>query len=363
MKVHDSVVYMPIKYHNAKDENGNIVNIVGAVRGKDYVCLGCGNTLRAKLGNGGREPHFFHMHNVECSHETYLHEYAKKYIKHLFDTREHFYVHYEVKVKCCRYDECGYRISAQQNEHDMDCCCSEVKSIDLKEYYTTCALEKEYDGFIPDILLSNDSKEGRKPVFIEIAITHFSTDEKIESGNKIIEVAIPRDYETDDLGDLSVLNESAIAKDKNNIQISFKNFERESLSKEPLEKHPLSVFFINESNRAKIKTLEKACAEYGNKKIIPQSKYEICLAKPYSEEIYDYGVARACLDGFELRECVVCYYYRKDTKDNFWPHKCGLKKMIHGRTQALQCDGFRYCEMKAKKLLTENNLSPNKTIQ
>ena len=50
---------MPIKYHNAKDENGNIVNIVSAVRGKDYVCLGCGNTLRAKLGNGAGSLIFF----------------------------------------------------------------------------------------------------------------------------------------------------------------------------------------------------------------------------------------------------------------------------------------------------------------
>lgn len=303
------------------------------------------------------------MHNVECSHETYLHEYAKKYIKQLFDTRDHFYVHYKIELKCCRYDDCGYRIIAQQEGRIINCCGSEMKAVDLKEYYTTCELEKEYHGFIPDILLTNDGKEDRMPIFIEIAITHFSTDEKIESGNKIIEVAIPRDYETDDSGDLSVLNESATVKDKNNIQISFKNFKRESLSKEPLEKYPLSVFFIDEFNRAEIKTLEKACAEYGNKKIIPQSKYEICLTKPYSEEIYNYGVARACLDGFELRECVVCHYYWKDTKDRFWPHKCSLKKMILGITQALQCDSFRYCEMKAKELLTENALLPNKTIQ
>ena len=354
---------MPIKYHNAKDEDDNIVNIDSAVRGKDYVCLGCGNILRAKLGNGGREPHFFHKQNVDCNHETYLHEYAKKYIKHLFDTREHFYVQYEVKLKCCLYDECGYRISAQQKAYDMDCCRSEVKAIDLKEYYTTCELEKEYDGFIPDILLTNDSKEDRKPVFIEIAITHFSTDDKIESGNRIIEIAIPRDYGTDDLGVLSVLKETVTEKDEKDIHISFRNFKREFQSEEPLNKHSLTVFFINEFNRAQTEKLEKSCSEYSKEKIIPQSRYEIHSAEPYSEKIYDYGVARACLDGFEILECVVCHYYWKDTKDNFWPHKCGLKKMIHGRTQALQCDGFRYCEMKAKELLMENTISPNKTIQ
>lgn len=352
---------MPIRYHNAKDEDGNIVNIDSAVRGKDYICLGCSNILRAKLGNGGREPHFFHKQNVDCNHETYLHEYAKRYIKHVFDTCEHFYVQYEVRWKCCMYDECKYRISAQQKAHNIDCCRSDVNKIDLKEYYTTCELEKEYNGFIPDILLTNDSKKDRKPVFIEIAITHFSTDNKIESGNRIIEIAIPRDYRTDDLGVLSVLKETEMKKDK--IHISFKNFKREIQSEEPMNKHSLTVIFIDEFNRAQSKELENSCSEYSKEKIIPQSRYEFHSAEPSSEKILDYGVARASLDGFEILECVVCHYYWKDMKDNFWPHRCGLEKKIHNRAQALQCANFRYCEMKAKELLTENTISANKTTQ
>ncbi|MCR5445180.1 MAG: hypothetical protein K6E96_05820 [Bacteroidales bacterium] len=169
----------------------------------------------------------------------------------------------------------------------------------------------------------------------------------------MIEITIPKDYETDNLSSLSVLQETSLEKDNKKIHISFYNFKRELPSDEPLDKYSFSVFLINEFDRAEMHPMEASCSKYQYSSLFPSSKYEIHLTESYSEKIYNHCVARACLDGYVQRECIVCHYYWRDERDHFWPHKCGLRKMIHGQTYALRCNNFRYCEMKALELLNE----------
>lgn len=70
-----------VKFHNATDSEGNIINIADVKKGhraKQYYCVGCGKDMSAVLGEK-REHHFRHKEAV-CSWESYLHKLGKKFL-------------------------------------------------------------------------------------------------------------------------------------------------------------------------------------------------------------------------------------------------------------------------------------------
>ena len=143
-----------------------------------FTCIGCGHEMSAALGDV-REHYFRHKNNENCSHETYLHNYAKRRIKEKFDTDNNFYIYYKAMNSCEQYNTCRLhrckRLFLQQ--------------IDLKEYFDTCEIEKFCDGFIPDVLLTHSAFPKRK-IFIEIHVYSPCSQKKLASGYKIIEIDI-----------------------------------------------------------------------------------------------------------------------------------------------------------------------------
>lgn len=70
--------------------------------------------------------------------------------------------------------------------------CHEWKldTFDLKQFYDTCIEEQSVDDYIADLLLTSSEKPNREPVLIDIQVSHKSTDQKLQSGQRIIEIRI-----------------------------------------------------------------------------------------------------------------------------------------------------------------------------
>ena len=151
---------------------------------------------------GKFQKHFHHLTKDKISEETYLHETAKlvfrdSYKQALLD-HEPFQLEYEYNATCNRlYEETGIKCELG----------SRTDKFDLTRVYGTCFLEKGYDGFQPDIRLS--SKENMSEnIFIEIAVTHEFSAEKLKSGHKLIEIKIRNEADIKALRNrcISVLN-------------------------------------------------------------------------------------------------------------------------------------------------------------
>lgn len=178
-------------YSYAKDNKSNLVSINNAIKGGEYFCINCGARLITKMGKI-RRPHFAHKVNSKhCSYETYLHKLAKYMIANRFNNSDHFYIYLQSK-RMCSIEKCpiNYREPCTWNFN---------QKFDLKEFYNKCDIEIKYNGFIADLLLYNSNIPQREPIFIEIWVTHKSSDEKINSGNRIIEIKI---YDETDINNI-----------------------------------------------------------------------------------------------------------------------------------------------------------------
>ena len=173
-----------IRYSYCLDENGELI-CIGEVTKEDrkvhkYKCLCCGREMIAKLGNGGKCPHFAHDKGYSCNSETYLHKLAKIKIK------ENFYKHHNLIVRikgyfmCCEGDYCK-----MFNEY----LCNDryIEPLNLCDYYDTCEEEKGVNGVVADLLLTKSNNPNLAPVLVEIYVTHRCTEEKIYKGLRIFE--------------------------------------------------------------------------------------------------------------------------------------------------------------------------------
>ncbi|RED48804.1 competence protein CoiA family protein [Seonamhaeicola aphaedonensis] len=133
-----------------------LVHISQVVSGKacNCVCPYCKSALVARKGKI-KQHHFAHYHAEECegAYESMLHLLAKEIIE-----AEKRFVIPALKV----YDH-QHRISVVLTKS----CEVEVDSVEL---------EVSFGNFRPDIVLNI----GNKKVFVEIAVTHFVDDEKLE---------------------------------------------------------------------------------------------------------------------------------------------------------------------------------------
>ncbi|MDO2952641.1 hypothetical protein M8826_11065, partial [Aeromonas simiae] len=63
------------------------------------------------------------------------------------------------------------------------------KTFDLTDYFHSIKMEKRDGHFIPDLTLCSTTRTAEK-IYIEIAVTHFMSEEKEYSGAKIIEIPL-----------------------------------------------------------------------------------------------------------------------------------------------------------------------------
>lgn len=177
----------PIQYPYAVNEDNNLVFIRDVVKehryDHEYHCPYCGREMLPRLGTKKR--HFFaHKSGESCDREHYIHSVAESLLKEKWEGDEPFAVSYKVKSTCANIESCLFG-----KQFNVNCVKEEFKTVNLKELYTQCLIEKKVEDFIPDLCLIDESGYN-EPLFIEIWNTHPNSDKKNSSGYRIIELRI-----------------------------------------------------------------------------------------------------------------------------------------------------------------------------
>lgn len=298
-----------ITFHNAKDMDDRIVHINDVTKenkSNHYYCIGCGGEMSAVLGNK-REHHFRHK-EAHCSWESYLHKLGKLRLKQLFDTQESFKIKYIAKYHCEKADDCKLPYVNKCNIFDFN-------EVDLKRYFDTCEEEVTYKGFRADLMLSSKEHPERKPIFLEISVTHDCEPQKRASGIRIIELKITNENDVwrplkEDYHFLKrELEEQHPYQERNLPPIRFYNFKRY------LEKlTPLDRFWIEKDKdgilRGYVEKGNLSCRDIDtNHK--EHSIYEVTVRsgekiKNKELSLYTFGFLKAIRAGIKIKHCGIC---------------------------------------------------------
>ena len=176
-----------ITYQYAKSDDGtskdiNDVSIEYRSQHK-FTCFGCGCRMIARLKNDIKERHFAHYKEGMCSRETYLHQLGKEMFVELFEFNRQHNIPLSVEFfqrRICNIKDCPLGVSNPCEE-----------SIDSAKFfllpnYPICLVEQfdKETGLRPDILLTNEKGE---KVYVEIVVTHETTQKKYDTGIPIVE--------------------------------------------------------------------------------------------------------------------------------------------------------------------------------
>jgi hypothetical protein len=277
-----------------------------------FFCIGCGAEMEAVLGEI-KQHHFRHKNKGDCNPETYYHRLAKRILKYRFDSQPQFIVKYYVRNECPKSSECELR----ERHNWKDCSGIVLKTIDLKEYYDTCEEEASYNGFRADLLLTHREHPERKPVFLEISVTHDCEQPKINSKIRIIEIKVQSEI---DVFREIVENEGEFVEEIKNTKLNenkippvrFYNFKRKSEAS-----HHLSRFYLYQRDKEIYHGVCKSNAvvcQNANTEHEKNACFEVMISenkipqKQYGN-LYVLGMALAYKQGFGVKSCVLCAHY------------------------------------------------------
>lgn len=214
------MVKKEVQYPYAYDEENHLVCIDDVVRENrhdhSYHCPNCGHSMLPRLGDHNAHC-FAHSENQKCGVESYIHSTAKLILSERFNNKETpLKIALSPQRRCRQYDTCPL---VQQ----YDCKYSyKEETYNLTEYYGQAPEIEvdilETDGethFRPDVLLRSSNLK-RQDIFIEVFYKHRSSNKKIESGHRIIEIRIRS------LEDLKALEVSECLKESEDVH--FYNF-------------------------------------------------------------------------------------------------------------------------------------------
>lgn len=181
------------KYLHALNDSGDIVHVNNAIKGQHYRCPNCGDEML--FSKGDKVIPYFRHKNVQCSYESYLHKIAKLRIKEWFDNSESIMIKYRQKAICEHSDKCSLC--------SFDDACTienyDYADYDLKRSFDCCEMERRTaEGYVADLLLTS-STNPKNIMLIEIHVKHLCTEEKVTSGNKIIEFDIENEEDIDNI--------------------------------------------------------------------------------------------------------------------------------------------------------------------
>ena len=325
-----------VRYSYALDEDGNLVHISSLTeenrREHRYFCLGCGAEMIPRLGKV-RVKHFAHARGTEaCGGETYLHSLAKRRFREIFTSSDKYEIEYGRYCHCSRSGNCVFEIP--------EACIAEVpETFDLKKFYDTCEEEVQHDGFIADLLLADSTGKYMSPVMVEILVTHECTEQKKDSGNRIIEIRISSEDDIEALATCHLTESSSVR---------FHGFNRTSSSTIDGGMRYVQRFVLFRSGAAFVPGLDdfQTCDKF-DEKFSQKSVFEMALESDYLGEIntYDCGLVKAMDEGYQPRNCILCRYY-KSYADSFdmQPFCCMYKNYgtprNPGQKDAAQCQYF-----------------------
>ncbi len=299
-----------VQFLFANDVNGSLVDIskVTSDNREQYFCPSCGMEMSAVLGNK-REHHYRHKGD-SCSYESYLHKISKLLVKQRFDGKSSFEIAYFVTKECPKSD-CPLRTAVCANRARV------LHKVNLKERYNCCEIEGSHAGFRADVKLFNSDKPEIKPLFIEIAVSHECTPEKLSSGIPIIEIKVANEEDAlRPLVEQDATSYNQADPYRHLLQpmsetVKFYNFER-NISPDKT----LSRFIIYKGRdgylRGGVEKDYAPCTMVGNR-----NENALCEIQFVSSDIHRenrfpilyFGMFKLVDEGIEIKNCRICKHF------------------------------------------------------
>lgn len=316
--------------HFALDINNNIVDIrnTSFVEEQNFFCPYCHKEMITKRGNI-RQWHFAHKTD-KCSYDKYLHTIAELMIKDWFYKKESIMLHMNTLCKCKDYDSCIF--------FDKEACIKPDKGkFNLKKYYSKCIQEHRYGEFVPDLYCESE-KYPKSPIFIEILVTHECSQEKKDSGIRIIELKIQSE---DDI--LKIVNSSCLIEGEN---VRLYNFIRKDNFADDYAQS-FQKYILHSTLRSYVDREFYTCRNYNHHR---KGIYEISI--PYDDcslyfinsgGFYKVGKAKAYIDGYLKKDCQLCKWHSTDMMGLSFCilyKKCGNPKYCD-ENDSQKCSMFR----------------------
>jgi len=340
-----------IKYRYALDIRENLIDILNLERSTldksvKFFSIDFKQELIPRLGEI-RAKHFSHKSDVTISgsNETYLHALGKKvffeeYSKCLIN-KTSYNIRYYTRKYCNRL----------QNEFNTICELEpESKIFDLTKYYKEIIIEKKNGEFIPDLLLRNPNT--KQIIYIEIAVTHNSSDKKKNSGHRIIEFSIKEENDIQQMIDFGKNGYSEIA--------DYYNFKQKKEIGAFCTKgnciQEFNFFSILENGKCNLVILKEneiplAIEKYKKNSIwnlIESYDYkffeQIYSAKKIHSDLFFNYIARAYTQRKNVRNCYICRYHARNSS---WEYRtknpifCKFQKIECHSDEAITCKYYR----------------------
>lgn len=311
------------------DRVGHLINAEEAIKGDKYYCPCCGDIMIPRQGKI-RRWHFAHKsgsHN--CSYESYLHKIAKKRIKECFDTSFHFWIKINQHA-VCNMGKCPI------GKYQL-CYWNKISCYDIRKYYDKCEEEVTIGAFRADLLLTNN--KNIHPILIEICVSHESSNKKIGSDYRIIEIFIESENDIDFITSNAMFCESGIS-GNGLVKTIFYNFKRTNhITPEPnllLDKY---LFWIDSDRKLHLKNRRLPKCTSLNHTDIENSLFRIESSENIELLFALHELSRS---GIGIKYCHMCKYYHLNGNDECDRYKYNRAK--HDlRLKAMECPYF--CEI------------------
>lgn len=334
-----------VQHRYAHDLNRQIVDAQELAKAEGFdrhglSCIACEKRLIAKVSGTRVQPHFAHYPGTTCNSETYLHKLAKQIFANTFRecvaTGEPFEIELLHPIVCRRFED-----------HIGSPCITEkvlAKTYDLTSYYNEVLIEPRDGSFIPDLLLFNRDRPKQR-VYIEIAVTHFLSEPKEQSTERIVEIPIDREEDLDVITCRRLTGETA----------RFVNFQTES---QPLTEsecacatHNAIAFIVYASGRCYLETGKLNGLISFRAKRSEKIKYFRLMftnedwsgknRQHVGHRTFRDCVIQARIDGFPLKNCYLCRF----GGDNFngepgKPIYCKHFRKTFASNEAVECKSF-----------------------
>jgi len=293
-----------------------------------YICFGCGGELIPNLGKI-KIKHFSHKASSSCSRETYLHKLSKdtffRTYKKCLDNNKSFVLNSTFPAICNHY----------KNVVGESCNINKSIDVDLTKHFKMIALEKEYSGFVPDILLSSEDRS--EVLFIELVVTHKCEDNKVNLGKRIIEICINDESDIED-----ILSKKLYESSKN---IKTYNFKKKNISGDICKgecKNLANLFVIYESQKSILLELPPSEAIKGPTRGRVRHSEIIGYSPTDEEDItrrYKDKVREAHFNKIPIKNCFICRYHGIDGIEN--AIFCKFRKESVSSNEAVNCDYYK----------------------
>lgn len=320
---------MAIRYRFARSTDDQLIDVQAMQaadrrRGAPFSCLSCERELIPALGEI-QDHHFRHKHEQDCSSETYRHQLAKRIFAATYErcVREGqpFHLIQSAHGSCSFYqDRFGFTCTRVEPTHD-----------DLTHYFERVSVEAAREGFRADILLWSEHREDY--LFIEMVVTHECDPAKLNSGIRIIEVAIGTE-------------DDALALDRTTLDgyspaVTLHNFKpRLRSSCEGNCNRHIPVFIVYKSGKLRLDDFP--IKEVTARSFRQRTRYYEEVSRADWErggwEFFREKVREVHFAGTPLRHCFLCRYHGAPTSGTTtW---CRTKKRECKRNEAVTCEKF-----------------------